>query len=377
MRRRLLIFSWISLSLMLSSCTDNVLVGALSPPVTGWVIGQSTDDAEIPNPTAQILKTVDGGATWTLQTLPAEVVGFNGNDISSVTDDVAWAAVGDLYDLAGGILHTGDGGATWTLQTLPDGLLTTHIKCIKGVSPTEAWAVSILGDVLHTTDAGITWTSVEVKDAENTPITMHQVNRMDVLGQDIWIADAAGGDRSVIHSLDGGATWRQELLPEVAEGSGLLSLSAFDSSNVWVGVHNDGRLWGTSDGGSAWSISNDTIAGLTDFDDMCATSANVVWVAQNNGVSSGGIAARITVTDGNFETNSTTFGTYMMEGVSAMSDNETAWIVGLKTIFADAALPHGAIYFTQDGGVTWQAQTVPDNALDVDFWKISFVGARR
>ncbi|MFZ4479916.1 MAG: hypothetical protein ACOYNZ_08520 [Rhodoferax sp.] len=116
---------------------------------------------------------------------------------------------------------------------------------------------------------------------------------------------------------------------------------------------------------------------MTDFDDICASSANVVWVAQNNGISSGGVAARITVSNGSFVTHSYSTGNCNLEGISALSDNQTAWVVGMKTIFAAAALPQGAVYFTQDGGLTWQPQTLPDNAQDVSLWKVSFLGARR
>ena len=356
---------------MLLSCADN------SPPepVTGWVIGQASDQAHVP--TLKIMKTDNGGASWTLQTLPAGCVGFEGNDISAVNGQVAWAAAGDLYYVDGGILHTADGGASWTWQVLPAGLASKHIKSIKGVSSAEAWAVSIRGDVLRTIDGGDHWTIVTVKEADGSIITMKQVNRMDVTGQDIWIADAQGGNLGVIHSQDGGISWRQELLSAIFPGGGPLSISAFDSHVAWAAVNSKGNLWGTSNGGGSWHKSIDTITETADFDDICASSANVVWIAQNNGISSGGIAARITVTNGRYETNSYTNGNYNLEGISAMGDNQTAWLVGMKTIFADPALPQGAIYFTHDGGVTWQLQTLPDNARDVDFWKVSFVGARR
>ncbi len=371
MKHQILSLLLISVSLMLFSCADN----STPAPPTGWVIGQVSDADHVP--TAKILKTGNGGASWTLQTLPAGCVGFQGNDISAVNGQVAWAAVGDPYHLDGGILHTADGGASWTLQALPDGLGNRCIKSIKGVSPTEAWAVSIRGDLLHTTDGGDHWTIVPLKKADDSIIPIQEVNRMDVTGLDIWIVDFLGGNLGVIHSPNGGITWRQEQLPDISQGGGPLSISAFDSHIAWTAVNSEGYLWGTSNGGQSWNKSNETIAGTADFDDICASSANVIWIAQNNGLSSGGVAARITVTNGNFESNLYSNVNYMMEGISAMNDNTTAWLVGFKTMFADPELPHGAIYFTHDGGVTWQLQILPDNARDVDLWKVSFVGARR
>jgi hypothetical protein len=68
---------------------------------------------------------------------------------------------------------------------------------------------------------------------------------------------------------------------------------------------------------------------------------------------------------------------YNLEGISAMSDSQTEWLVGKKTRNTAAELPHGAVFVTHDGGVTWQAKNLPDNALDVILWKVSIVGARR
>jgi photosystem II stability/assembly factor-like uncharacterized protein len=366
------------LTLLLSLLTG---CGGSTPPapVTGWVIGQSVDVKTIPaTPTPKILKTDDGGASWTLQTLPAQSVGFNGLDISAVDSSVAWAAVGDQYGVDGGILHTVDGGTTWTWQVLPTGLGANHknIKGIKGVSPTEAWAATLVGDVLHTTDGGNSWAIVPVKDSNDNIIAMKQVNRIDVLGQDIWIADNLGGNLGAIHSADAGRTWRKELLPDTGVSLGLMAISAFSPRVAWAAMAGGGYLWGTSDGGATWTKSKDFAAATSDFDDVCASSANVVWTAFNNG-NAGGIAARITVTNGSFETNSYKDINYNMEGISAMSDNQTAWLVGMKTFNSSAALPLGAIYVTHDGGVTWQPQKLPANAQDVILWKVSFVGARR
>lgn len=92
MKKKIMVSILVGVSLMLSSC------GGSSPPAaaTGWVIGQSMDQNHFPPiPTPKILKTGDGGASWTLQTLPAQSVGFNGNDISAVNSLVAWASLGN------------------------------------------------------------------------------------------------------------------------------------------------------------------------------------------------------------------------------------------------------------------------------------------
>ena len=109
---------------MIMSCSDNSTPAA---PFTGWAIGWSEDAG---NFSVKILKTDNGGATWALQVLPAGCEGFQGNDISAVNHRVAWAAMslnkGAAID--GGILHTADGGASWTIQTLPDGMTNRQIK---------------------------------------------------------------------------------------------------------------------------------------------------------------------------------------------------------------------------------------------------------
>jgi len=366
------------LSVVFLSCGSEGDNTPFVQPVTGWTIGWA-DNKVTGVQTVKILRTSNGGTSWSLQTLPAECEGYHGNDISAVTHQVAWAAMGNsgTETVQGGILHTADGGATWTVQTLPDSMITRHIKSIKGVSPTEAWAVSLQGDVLHTTDGGATWQLVPVQTASGDPIVMTQVNRMDVIGQDVWIVDIPAGELGVIHSPDGGLTWWQEFLPgKGSQSTGPLAISAYNSLVAWAAMNQDGLLWWTSNGGRSWNKSNDSIAATADFDDICASSANVVWIACNGSGGGGGFTARVTVTNGNFETISTHHPPYMMEGVSPMTDNK-AWAVGQKAAFAEPDLPMSSIYLTEDGGTTWQSQPLPGNARDVTLWKVSFVGAKR
>jgi photosystem II stability/assembly factor-like uncharacterized protein len=361
------------LSLVLLSCSSDA-----PPPVTGWTIGTATDNTT-GIATVKILKTSNGGTNWVLQTLPDECAGMQGNDISAVNHQVAWAAIADtrVTSSDGGILHTADGGTTWALQTLPAGMITRQIKGIKGVSPTEAWAVSIGGDVLHTTNVGVTWNIVPVRDINGNIITMTQVNRMDVISPDIWIVDPLTGNLGVIHSPDGGATWRQEFVPSIDIGSnGPLAVSGINTLRAWTAVNLTGHLWWTSNGGLTWNKSIDSLTGGADYDDICASSADVVWIACNGGGLNGGFTARVRVTNGSFQSHVTNHPPYMMEGVSPLTDNK-AWAVGFRMSSIPSDLPAGAIFYTEDGGVTWQQQTMPANARDVELWKVSFAGARR
>ena len=359
----------LGVSFFLSACKPDITKS------TGWAIGWSNDNATSLS-TVKILKTADGGASWTLQTSPAECTGYYGNDISAVTRHVAWAAVGGL-DLEGGILHTVDGGTVWTLQPLPDGMTSRHIKSIKGLSCTRAWAVSLLGDVLRTDNGGRTWQLVPVRTAAGDVIPIAQINRLDTLGQDIWIVDVLGGAQSVIHSADNGRTWRQETLPGMeGQSSGAIVISAVNSLFVWAAMNQTGQLWWTTNGGQSWNKSSDTLAATVDYDDICASSTSVVWIAINGDGWSGGFTARVTVTDGSFESNLVHQYPYMMEGVAPM-DDEKGWAVGQKMAAKEPDLPMSAIFYTENGGTTWQSQPLPADAHDVTLWKVSFVGALR
>ena len=88
------------------------------PLRVGWAIGD--DVTGVP----AIVHTTDGGLTWQAQGDLSAWTGVEGNDISAVDDQTAWAALGSggAGDTLGAILHTTDGGATWVTQTIPPGL---------------------------------------------------------------------------------------------------------------------------------------------------------------------------------------------------------------------------------------------------------------
>ena len=315
---------------------------------TGWAIGWDESG------TAAIVHTADGGLTWEVQGDPNAWTGSNGTDISAVDDQTAWAALGSgITESMGEILHTTDGGATWISQTIPSGLLG-GIKGIKGLSPDEAWAASLGGVILHTTDGGATWNIVP-----NPTVPITQVNRIDAMGSDVWIADAATGG-AMVHSQDGGLTWRAEYLPD---GDSPLTVHAFSPLEVWASGSNiemNPKFYRTLDGGDQWDVVKE-VGALDHLDDICAAGLYDVWGALNGDAVNGRIWRVHVEPDGTPVAKNVSppevIG-YTPGGVTCL-DTDVAWVVADKGKLTDPAKPLGIILHTTNGGESWVQQPAP------------------
>jgi photosystem II stability/assembly factor-like uncharacterized protein len=341
------------------------LVARSFTPRAGWAIGDSAGGAAI-------VHTADGGLTWEAQGNSAVWTGMSGNDISAVDDQTAWAALGSTAGApSGAILHTADGGAHWVPQAIPAGL-TGGIKGVKGLSRTEAWAASLGGVVLHTTDGGAAWNVVP-----HPTVSIAQVNRLDALASgDVWIAapDPPGGNPFTIHSQDNGLTWRREPLPAVPAGHGPMSVNAVSPLVTWTALNQSGNVYRTLDGGANWRLVTTIAVGSNDADDLCAGGPDSAWVILTPGTGAGmlwrvHVAADGSVDTREFQPASTAF-TY--EGITCL-DERTVWAVGGNPLHV-AGLPLGVILSTVDGGEHWVQGAAP---ADIEYWKVSFVGARR
>lgn len=365
----------------LNQCTPWTVRPDSNRLINGWVIGNSKDDSG--NRSATILHTRDSGRTWRVQVGKQEWPNYNGNDISAVDSCTAWAALGSAESGLGIVLHTTNGGWTWEEQTLPESV--DQIKGIKGLTRHEAWAVSLGGKVLHTTDGGKVWSIVEHPD-----ITIHQVNRIDAIGYrklpswsglfankdpinaNVWIADDQGGKSGMIHTLYNGEVWRQEEVP-FDVSTGVHMVKAYSLRVVWAAAWGDSRLFRTTDGGETWEKVAE-VGGPDDIDDMCAPTADSVWLVLNKSGNSGGIF-HVQLRDGEqpeiHEFNPAQ--NYVYEGLTC-TDDQSVLVVGYRALPDDSA-PNGVIVSTNDGGQNWVKHHVAVD--DVDFWKTSFVGARR
>jgi photosystem II stability/assembly factor-like uncharacterized protein len=272
-----------------------------------WVVGKQ----------GTILRTRNGGSTWQLQEVPADVSEADLCGVYAVDRKTAWVggAVWDA-DSPAVILHTTDGGRTWTRQG--QGLnLKADLCGVYASDATHAWAVGGLepgqrfGTIVRTSDGGATWERISYtldRSVDSFPLIM--IHGVDA--NTLW---AVGHDQA-IYSTDGGLTWvDSELTVGTYDENGVFVV---DHNTVWV-VTDLGGIYRSDDSGAHWQ--KQTLPPGTTGD----------WVLR----------------------------------ISAI-DDRSAWAVTRPPYGSSP----GHILHTSDGGQTWVAQTTP---VDPSFWGVSFV----
>ena len=192
--------------------------------LTGWVVGY-------PNATYY---TLNGGKTWltVLVSFPRYLI-----DIVFVTPYKGWAVGGKGYPTRSGIIHTEDGGKTWMVQ---DSL--TYPGCLYGVTfldTLKGFAVGDAGLILRTLDGGAHWDSIPSGTTNNL--------------YDIQFADSSHGiivgNGSNLVSEDGGNTWKG-----VTNGAHGWDVAFPDSNHAWCVAFSDGvgGIYFSRDAGLTW-----------------------------------------------------------------------------------------------------------------------------
>ena len=144
------------------------------------------------------------------------------------------------------ILRTTNGGATWTSQlrdTTPG-----WFESLQFLNGTNGWVVSAYGKILHTTDGGTNWILVTntgtTSSADNKAVFFLDLNNG-------WIGSSNPGiDNSVLHTTDGGTSWETESVPVQYS---VFSISFIDAKNGWLSS-DYGGIAHTTSGGEPTSV---------------------------------------------------------------------------------------------------------------------------
>jgi photosystem II stability/assembly factor-like uncharacterized protein len=288
------------------------------------------------------------------------------DDIWFATSDVGWAVNSN-----GQIVKTEDGGNSWTVQ-LQD--TSVYLRCIGFAGTQFGWAGTVSGPrrLFATRDGGATWTTVA-----NLPDKPTKVCGISVVDEQVIYASGTNDpsdDPAVLRTRDGGATW--DLIDMRAHASLLVDIHFQDRNRGWVVGGRDviacpGRratrdvvrpvVLFTEDGGTTWTdlipanakrrfplgewgwkifFLNDRIAFIS--------LENFVDGAILKSVDGGKSWDRLRINDRQRNSN--------LEGIGFISE-DTGWVGG----WGDIDFIGGFTSQTQDGANNW------DNANEVGF----------
>lgn len=181
---------------------DATTTVAVAPgaPSTVWVGAEPGMDD-----TPRLIRSSDGGATWTDRSPPANTYQWTGIAIDPHDDDVVIASAWGFAVHAGAVWVTTDGGATW--QDRSAGLPNSMVRAVvyDGTRLLVGGGYGAAGidlGLYASNDLGLTWTPLHDASWPVRSVTALAVD--PARPQTILAATEAGG---INRSSDGGATW--------------------------------------------------------------------------------------------------------------------------------------------------------------------------
>lgn len=152
--------------------------------------------------------------------------------LSVVNSRVVWAS-----GTGGQIVRTVDGGATWRVDTIPGGT-DLDLRSIYATSDRVAHVASTSGRIFRTTDGGRTWRMTW--KAADTTVFLDAITFSDERNG-VALGDPIGGRFLIVVTDDAGDTWREapfQLRPATQEGE-----AAFAASGTSIVTDTGGGLW--------------------------------------------------------------------------------------------------------------------------------------
>jgi photosystem II stability/assembly factor-like uncharacterized protein len=310
------------------------------------------------------------GPTWEVQVADS-TTRFIG--LFAVDSQTVWAA-----GARGRVGRTTDGGATWTLMTVP-GADSLEFRDVHAFSGREAFVLSIgngpASRIYRTRDGGVTWDRSFQNDDPNAFFDCFSFWSAE---RGFAFSDSHAGEFVVIHTTDGGDSWSRiapELLPDARDGEG-----AFASSGTCVVTRPGGLGWfvtgasgvdtrviRTTDYGATWFEAPTPIASDTSL----AGIFSLTMLDDRAGAAFGGSLA---------------YPDSLFDDVALTADGGATWTLGGRTGLGGAV--YGASYvpgaatptlvavspkgsaFSTDHGRTWTGFDT------VSYWAVSFVSPR-
>jgi Secretion system C-terminal sorting domain/Photosynthesis system II assembly factor YCF48 len=168
---------------------------------------------------------------WTPQTSPTTQ---NLNSASAVSTDLCW-----MSGESGAVIRTTNGGTTWTLVNA--GLAGLNFYNLFAIDANECWLGQDDGTLWHTTNGGANWTFIVLSP---TPIFINIIHFFDA-NYGFIQGDPVGNQWRYYITTDGGLNWT--LPPNTPNSVGTEagwnnSYCALDTGHIWWGT-NATKIW--------------------------------------------------------------------------------------------------------------------------------------
>ncbi|MGI9067151.1 MAG: WD40/YVTN/BNR-like repeat-containing protein [Pyrinomonadaceae bacterium] len=202
----------------------------------GWLVCERNiyDLRSNDEPRAYLLKTSDGGQTWSR-------VNMRGGNVDARLMRAIFTRGGRgwTFGEGGAIYTTQDSGANWTKLQAP-----TRYLLLGGafIDENSGWLVGAGSTILQTSDGGETWHHARLPNATN--VRFSSTSFVDArLG---W---AVGSGGMIYRTINGGRSWQPQASGVSAD---LFDVKFLDALEGWA-VGAEGTVLHTSDGGLHWT----------------------------------------------------------------------------------------------------------------------------
>ena len=275
--------------------------------------------------------------------------------VSAVSEKVAWASGNK-----GAVVRTIDGGASWTVRPVP-GAEALDFRDIEAIDADTAYVLSIgPGDksrIYKTADGGRTWL-LQFTNAD--PKAFYDAIAFWDAKTGLAVGDPVDGRFTVIRTTDGGRTWTQVPpagLPEALTGDGAFAASGTclvvgGKKNAWFGTGGAARarVFRSTDMGLMWQVADTPIVAGN-------ASSGIFSLAFSDGLHGfavGGDYRKERESGDNLAQTADGGQTWSFVGSTRLRGfrSAVAFVPGSKGLGVFAIGPGGADY-SRDGGAAW------------------------
>lgn len=302
---------------------------------TGYVVGNVSGSSW------RVYRTTNGGTTWTLlnSSQPVSLFDVHALDASVVT----------VVGANGAVWRSANGGTSWTQQSQAQ-LGNVTLRAVQATSSTNTHVVGDFGQMLRTTNSGGTW-------SYTSAATVASLRGIAVASEQVQVA--AGGSGTILRSADGGSTWTRQTTPT----SSNLNDIVMPTSNAGWAIGDNGSILRTVNGGVTWTAQ-------TGFVNQTLNAISATSQLRAVAVGDAGWAG-ITTNGGNTWVPT---GSKVPGGATSLGVHMSGTTIWVASTFHSS----GVLHRSNDSGTTWVSQPAPlpgnVDATDVYFLSDDLTG---